>query len=121
MMFGAAGPFAFRALCRSACRVDMVKVSRPTRRVFTTPVASHLGPIQNGFDPTPQSRREFRLLFPNRIEHPCHVRRIDIAQRYLADPRTDMGKELASSLIAILPSHTFMFREVPGHSLIEGQ
>src|SRR6476646_2466361 len=32
-----------------------------------------------------------------------------------------MGQELTSSLIAIPPGHTLMFREVPGNRLVEGQ
>jgi len=121
-MFVPARSFAFRAL---RIRVASGRYGRgvpSNARDFRQLCGPHLGPSPKCFRSDPAIRDAssgFSFQIGSSTPVTCDV---PISRRgTLPDFRTDLGQELAPSLIAILPSDAFVFREVRHHCLIEGQ
>ncbi len=85
-----------------AGRENLRKVPAPARRVFASPEPVCLGVIEYGFDPAAHPAGCLGFAFPDRLQNPEHVRRINLGHRQLTDHGMNIGVQCIAPLLPVL-------------------
>lgn len=80
----------------------MLEIAFPSCRIFTISIAADSCPRQDSFNPLPDPRSRFGLLFPDSLQYTDDVRELDLRDGQLAYVRVYVPIERIDPILAVL-------------------